>query len=130
MAEDHALDVLDDADADDEAGADRKRRTPRGKRADLEKRRVAIEDGGDALANRQLVARLEARRRFGAAATRGFVEQRLNLREHREHVGFVLLEALGVDVELRFQYRHGAPQLWTSGRAKARSRVDPVRYCA
>ena len=51
-----ALDALDDADAGDDAGADREVGAPRGQRAQLEERRVRVEQQLDALAGGQLAA--------------------------------------------------------------------------
>ena len=53
---DQALDTADDADAGDDAGADGVRRAVGGERAELEERRVLVEEQLDALAGEQLAA--------------------------------------------------------------------------
>ena len=79
MAEDDALHALDDADADDEAGADGVVRAPSGQGADLQKRRVPVQHRGNPLPNGHLAPGRQPRPSLWPAALGGLVEQRLDL---------------------------------------------------
>ena len=109
MAEDDAFDVLDDADADHESGADGERRAPCRQRADLQKGGVPVEDGGDALADGHLAARGKPCHGLRSAALGGFVEQRLNLVERLQHLRLVLLKGRIAGIQPRVQHWHALP---------------------
>ena len=91
LADDHALDALDHADARHHAGADRVSRLPHaGERAQLEERGVGVEQQLDALAGGQLAAVVVTLDVLGAAARQRLGVLGVELGElARHHLGGV-----------------------------------------
>ena len=107
VGDDHALDVLDDADAGEHAGADREVAAPRGERRQLEQRGVAVDEQLDALAAQQLAALAVALDVLVAAAVVDERQLAVVLGEQLEQVGPVGLVRLAALVDVIPQHRHG-----------------------
>ena len=117
VTQDHALDALDHADADDEARADVEAGSPGRHRADFEERRIAVQHQRNALAQWQLAALAQPGLGVGATALGGFGLQRAQHGQAGQHRAAVGLVALVAGVELGGQNRHGGPgQAWRGWR--------------
>ena len=106
VGDDHALDVLDHADAGEHAGADREVGAPRGERRQLEQRGVGVDEQLDALAAQQLAALAVAGDVLVAAAVVDERQLAVVLGEQRQQVGPVGLVRLAALVDVIRQHRH------------------------
>ncbi len=106
VGDDHALDVLDDADAGEHAGADREVAAPRGERRELEQRSVAVDEQLDPLSAQQLAALAVA---LDVLVTATVVDERqlaAVLGEQLEEVGPIGLVGLAALVDVIPQDGH------------------------
>ena len=106
VGDDHALDVLDDPDAGEQAGADGEVGAPRGERGQLEQRRVGIDEQLDPLAAEELAALAVAGDVLLAAAVVDEGELAVVLGEQGEQVRPVRLVGLAALVDVVGQGRH------------------------
>ena len=124
----HALDI---ADAGDRAAAGARSvlvvvHAVAGERHQLEERRAAVEQQGDALARHQLLALGEARARL----LRGRLHARLGVAElgdGREHLLAIALVVVAVAVDLAFEDRHGRSAAQHFGRLGEMEAVEGLR---
>ena len=114
VADDHALDARDPADAGDNAGTGSSVAAVavlvdahRGQRRDLEEGRVGVEQHLDAVARQQLAARQVLGSRAFAAAERDGGQLGVQIIDQPPHRCSVGLEVLGADIELGGQRGHG-----------------------
>jgi len=123
VADDHALDTADAADAGDQPGAGRLVvvEVERGQRRDLEKGRVGVEQPLDALARQQLAARHMLGARGLVAALRDLREPGVEVVDQRAHRGGVGLEVFGARRQPRRQRRQCS--LLVPGRARRAARL-------
>ena len=101
VSADDALHARHDTDAGDEPAADGELGAPTGEGAQLEKRRVTIEQELDALADEELAPLAMARHAALAATGAGEGELGLDLSHEREHILAVLAKALGARIDAR-----------------------------
>ena len=99
---DDALDARDDADAGDEAPADREVRAPAGERAEFEEGRILVEQQFDALADEELATLPVTKDGALAPACTGHFELGFDFADEREHAlaVFAKLRAGRVDARL------------------------------
>ena len=111
VADDHAFDAADPADAGDDGGAGRlvvvhvHRRQWR----QFQERRTRIEQRADALLRQQFAAPDVALARFLATPQPDFVDPAAQVVDQRAHGVGVLLEGVGAGVDLGGKYSHARP---------------------
>ncbi len=135
----HALDAFDHADAADDRCADRVVGREPGDRAQLQKRRVPVDEQFDPLARQQASARVVPGHVLLAAARSGRVQRVVQLSQPLQHRAPVVQIGRSARVDRRTQDRHlilacrGVALTWAgrAGRRLAAARVNaPVCHLA
>ena len=129
VGDDHALDALDHADAADDAAADRVVGREPGDRAQLQERRVAVDQQLDPLAWQQPAARVVPGHVLLTAAGAGPVQRIVQLPEPVQHGGAIVQIGGRPRVDGRAQDRHQVMTLlWLVGHGRCRAvRRTPER---